>query len=32
MQADDGSLKTIKILNSQVTELAGQKGNLLSKV
>ena len=30
-QADDGSLKTIKILNTQVSELAAQKGQLLSK-
>ena len=32
LQADDGSLKTINILQGQVTELAGQKSNLLAKV
>ena len=32
LQADDGSLKTIKILNTQVSELAAQKGNLLARV
>ena len=31
-QADDGSLKTIKILNTQVSELAAQKGHLLTRV
>ena len=31
-QADDGSLKTIKILNTQVSELASQKGHLLTRV